>query len=153
MNDSNSLLAREMIGIFDKFIKIDWGKKENLGIRPSEVRVLLCIKQLTTDESGIGVSISDISKKLIVTSPSVTQVTKQLMEYGYVQSVSDTKDKRITLLRLTDCGEEFANRAWERVSTHILGLIDRLGEEKVTTLIKLLEEVYEYSRESKELKS
>lgn len=152
MDDTNKFLASEMIGIFDRFIKIDWGKKENLGIRPSEVRVLLCIKQLT-NESDHGVSISDISKKLIVTSPSVTQVTKQLVEYGYVESVSDSKDKRITLLRLTNSGEDFTQRAWGRVSTHFTGLIDRLGEEKSTTLIMLLEEVYEYSKEAKEFKS
>ncbi|WP_068774959.1 MarR family winged helix-turn-helix transcriptional regulator [Paenibacillus sp. FJAT-26967] len=146
MNEDRSSLVKEMIETFTLFAKAEWRKQSVSGIKSSEVRVLLCLKMLN-EENDHGVNISDISKRLSVTSPTITQMIKSLINGGYVERYNDAKDKRITLLRLTDKGAEAAMKASERYLLYFSSLIERLGEEQSKTLIYLLNEMYSHSQE------
>ncbi|MBP1988718.1 MarR family winged helix-turn-helix transcriptional regulator [Paenibacillus eucommiae] len=143
MHKEMASIEKDLSETFERFTQSGWRRKQNLGIKPSEVRVLLCLKILAS-QSDNGVSISDISKSLAVTSPTVTQMIKHLIKSGYVQTFHDFKDKRITLLRLTDRGETLAQQAMEQYKLIFSGLIERLGEEQCHTLIVLLRQVYNY---------
>ncbi|MBP1988719.1 MarR family winged helix-turn-helix transcriptional regulator [Paenibacillus eucommiae] len=146
MNNEMSSLEKKLTETFELFLRADWRKKQTTSIRPSEVRVLLCVKNLS-DQTDDGVSISDISKRLAVTSPTVTQMVKQLIKFGYVESFNDPKDKRITLLRMTESGKALAQKALERYKILFSGLVEKLGEEQSETLIDLLNQVYVYFNE------
>jgi len=128
---------------FEKFAKTEWRKQTSFGIKSSEVRVLVCIKMLAA-ENDHGVNISDISKKLAVTSPTVTQMVKHLIQEGFVERAADSRDKRISLLRLTEKGELVAQKAFERFKSTFYGLIETLGEKQSKELIVLLNQVYQY---------
>ncbi|WP_188994138.1 MarR family winged helix-turn-helix transcriptional regulator [Paenibacillus nasutitermitis] len=135
-----------MIETFELFAKSEWRKQTSFGIKSSEIRVLVCIRVLST-ENDHGVNISDISKKLAVTSPTVTQMVKHLIHEGFVQRAADSRDKRISLLRLTDKGELVAEKAFERFKTIFYGLIETIGEKESKELITLLNQVYQYFRQ------
>ncbi|WP_256759410.1 MarR family winged helix-turn-helix transcriptional regulator [Cohnella sp. WQ 127256] len=139
-------LVMELTEAFQQFAKAEWRKQPISGIKSSEVRVLLCLKFLS-EASEHGVNISDISKRLSVTSPTVTQMIKSLMGEGYVERYNDPQDKRITLLRLTDKGEGIAQKASERHMMMFSGLVEKLGEEQSKELASLLNQVFSYFQE------
>ncbi|MBW7473893.1 MarR family transcriptional regulator [Paenibacillus oenotherae] len=150
MVNETSSIAKEMAEAMEMFFKMDWRKRRACGTRPSELRVLFCIQSLC-NQGRHEVSISDISKRLCVTSPTVTQLIKQLIKAGYVQSYDDANDKRMTLLRLTSSGEAVVKQALEQHLLHMGGLVDRLGEEQSEAFIALLRQVMLYFSEIKPL--
>ncbi len=143
MDEEISSIMKEMTETFERFGKAAWRKQTVYGMKSSEIRVLLCLHQLT-NESDHGVNISDISKRLSVTSPTVTQMIKNVIAAGLVERFNDSTDKRITLLRLTSKGEVVVQKATERYQFLFSGLIEKLGEEQSRTLIMLLNEVYNH---------
>lgn len=140
-------LVNEMMETFQRFARAEWRKQSVSGIKSSEVRVLICLKVLI-NESDRGVNITDLSRKLSITSPSITQMIKNLMTDGFVERYNDPRDKRITLIRLTEKGECVAQKSYEKYMFYFSGLIERLGEEQSRTLIASLSEVYSYTHES-----
>lgn len=141
-----SSLEQEMIETFRLFSKAEWREHSIDGLKSSEVRVLLCLKFLS-EENDDGVNISDISKRLSVTSPTVTQIIKNLSIEGYVERYNDARDKRITLIRSTDTGTDIAERAAQRYRSYFSGLIKKLGEEKSEMLIVLLNQAFSHFQE------
>lgn len=135
--------VRRLFATFQKFTKADWGKQPILGIKPSEMRVLLCIKDISNKGSN-RVTVSEISKSLFITSPSVTQIIKCLSTLGYIERSVDAKDRRIADIKLTDQGELIVQKASERITANYSGLFEALGKENSDTLITLLDQVYVY---------
>lgn len=135
--------VKKMIKSFERFFKADWRKQSFWGIKPSEVRVLLCIKDLSTDSQHC-VNVSEISKKLCVTSPTITQMIKSLCTHGYIERTKDLNDRRIADINLTDQGEQLVEKASLHYEIIFSGLIDKLGKEQSNALIILLDQVYTY---------
>ncbi|MDQ0058605.1 MarR family winged helix-turn-helix transcriptional regulator [Paenibacillus harenae] len=135
--------VEKLIDIFQRFGKADWRKKTILGLKASEMRVLLCVKQGSVNSTK-GTTVKYISKRLHVTSPTVTQMVNNLIEGGYVYRKSDTADRRITEIMLTEKGEQLADAAKKRYHDMFIGMIDHLGKEQSDQLIELLNQVFEY---------
>lgn len=133
-----------LIDIFQRFGKAVWRRKSILGLKASEARVLICVKKGSEFKETKGVTVSYISKRLDVTSPTVTQMINSLIEGGYVYRESDAKDRRITEIRLTEQGEQFAQAAQQHYRDTFKGMIDYLGKEQSDQLITLLSQVSEY---------
>ncbi|MOA22325.1 putative HTH-type transcriptional regulator YusO [compost metagenome] len=89
-------------------------------------------------------SVSEISRRLKVTSPTVSQMINDLLQSGYVARNSDRKDRRVTEIRLTEQGEQLAARAINRYFDFFRGLHDELGSENSEQLIELLHQVFDY---------
>lgn len=151
-HEVNDDVTKRMADTFEKFIKADWRKQSKWGIKSSEVRVLLCIKKLSLENQD-GVNISQISKMLIVTSPTVTQMIKSLSNNGFVARSIDSLDRRVAVIKLTEKGEMIAQKAKDHYKIIFSGLVKSLGREKSETLDALLNEVYIYFVEAnKELR-
>jgi DNA-binding MarR family transcriptional regulator len=147
MNQAGNDDIKKLTETFERFAKADWSKQTRWGIKPSEVRVLLCIKKLS-HESQHEVNVSQISKMLSVTSPTVTQMIKSLNNNELIEQSVDSKDRRIANIKLTEKGETIAIKATERKRSIISGLIESLGKEKSETLNTLLNEAYIYFEEA-----
>ncbi|WP_409340720.1 MarR family winged helix-turn-helix transcriptional regulator [Paenibacillus sp. MBLB4367] len=143
MNKKNDEQVKQLAETFERFAKADWRNKKLWGLNASEIRVLLCINDLSGQGSH-GAHVSDISKKLHVTSPTVTQMIKSLAAGGYIERTTDPSDRRIADIRLTEKGEAVARKAGERFAAIFSGLIAFLGEERSDTLIGLLTQVHAY---------
>jgi DNA-binding MarR family transcriptional regulator len=135
--------VRRLLATFEKFAKADWRKQSFQGIKPSELRVLFCIRDNSLHNAQ-GVTVSEISKNLCVTSPTVTQIIKSLSTIGYVERTVDAKDRRIAHIQLTNKAEQLVQKARERKVAAFSGLLDTLGKEQTENLISLLNQSFIY---------
>ena len=110
------------------------------------MRVLLCIDSLSY-ESHNPITVSEISKRLSVTSPSVTEFIKSLSSQGYVERCVDSKDKRVIDIELTDKGKKMVLKIKNYFTLLFSGLIEKLGQEQSNMLIELLDQVNNYLNE------
>lgn len=138
--------AQRLLRAFMQLNKADWHQSYIDGYKPSEIKLLLCIKRqvkLTSHK----MKVSELSKILHVTSPTITQLLKGLEADGLIARENDPLDRRAVGITLTARGELVANKAAEAFFTSINGLIDYLGEEQSDQLAELLTKVYIYFNE------
>ncbi|SDD08296.1 DNA-binding transcriptional regulator, MarR family [Paenibacillus sp. UNCCL117] len=137
--------APQLRDLFSRFAKSDWRKLTRWSIKASEVRLLLAIKEShgSCSDAG-GMTVSDLSKLLQVTSPTVTQMINNLIKNDYVIRSIHPGDRRVAEITLTDKGEQIAQEAGELFTQLFNGLIDHLGKEQSDQLIALLEQVFQY---------
>jgi DNA-binding MarR family transcriptional regulator len=107
------------------------------GCNPSDSRMLFMIRGMT-EALGRAPKVSDLSKAMHVTSPSVTQVIKSLEASGLVERRIDPNDRRAVCLVLTEHGESFVQKVNDIFIASSQELIDYLGEEQSNQLIELL---------------
>lgn len=107
------------------------------GCNPSESRVLFLIRE-GTKTLGREPKVSEISKLMHVTSPTVTQLIKSLEAGGLIERHIDLVDRRAVGIALTERGERVVEKAEEIFATSFQGLIEYLGEEQSNQLIELL---------------
>lgn len=135
---------RKLFDAFNRLRKLEWHKPSFEGHRPSELRVLLHIHRASEMNGGVGLTVSEISSKLEVTSPTVTQLIKGLESEGLVKRKNDQEDRRVVRVQLSDKGAQLANRAMEKFISDFQGLYDYLGEEESEQLVNLLGKVHKY---------
>lgn len=147
MNSQPNIEIKRLIDVFENLSRAERKKQPLLGLKQSEIRVLLCLKDISCDINCI-TSISEISKRMSVTSPTVTELVKGLSSKGYIERSTNAKDKRVVDLKLTDKGEEIVEKGSYYFTTLFAGLVDKLGAEKSEILLELLEQVCEYLDEA-----
>ncbi|PLS09522.1 MarR family winged helix-turn-helix transcriptional regulator [Neobacillus cucumis] len=134
--------AQKLIKAFQQFRKTGWHEKKIGGFNPSEFRVLALIQR--ANENCIEMKVSEISQKLKVTPPTVTQIINVLEKDGFIERTINPEDRRAVKISLTEAGLEETERARKAFSETFLGLIDYLGEEESNQLAELLFRVHEY---------
>lgn len=145
-NESTAIVLR-LIDAFERLSRAEWRKKLMLGIKGSEVRVLLCIDSLSHEDNTL-ITVSEISKRLMITSPSVTEFVKSLSIGGYVERCVDSKDKRVIDIMLTDRGQKLVQNIKNHLNLLFSDMLERLGQEKSHMLVELLDEVILYLHEA-----
>ena len=131
---------------FEQFHKAEWHERSVAGCKPSEIRVLFCIKRGANPNTH-AMNVSEISKYLHVTSPSITQLLKSLEANDLVERSIDPADRRSIEVRLTEKGEMVIRQAWQGFSASLRGLIEYLGEEQSNQLAELLSKAFRYFNE------
>ena len=129
-----------------QFNKMSWHQQPVAGCKPSEVRVLFCIKKGRNPHNP-EMKVSDISKRLHVTSPTITQVLKSLEANELIERHIDPVDRRAIGVILTEKGEHVVQQAMDEFSASTRGLIDYLGEDQTNHLIDLLSSMFRYFHE------
>ncbi|MBW7477099.1 MarR family transcriptional regulator [Paenibacillus oenotherae] len=147
MNEEQYADVKKLMETFQRFAKADWRRETRWGIKASEIRALLAIQDICRYNEH-GANVSDISKKLHVTSPTITQIMKSLTAHGLIERSTDARDKRMTTIKLTARGEEITGKAMARYRTVFTGLKESLGKEQTDTLVHLLDQVYAYFKEA-----
>jgi DNA-binding MarR family transcriptional regulator len=142
MADLESSTAQKLLKAFMQFRKTGWHEKKIAGYNPSEFKVLVTIKHGTEEKSDM--KVSEISQKLHVTPPTVTQIINVLEKDGLVERSTDTEDRRAVKIKLTQAGMAVTEQAKKAFSETFSGLIDYLGEEESEQLANLLFKVQHY---------
>ena len=114
--------------------------------KPAAVGVLFTIRESTKAE-GRAVKVSEISRLLHVTSPSITQFIKDLEANGLVERHIDPTDRRVVGIRLTEKGEKVTQKVETLFSTAFCGLAEYLGEEQSAQFAELLAKASRYFNE------
>ena len=138
--------AEKLMRSFMQFHRASWHEHSVAGCTPSEIKVMFCVVKGMKHNNSI-ITVSEISKILRVTSPTVTQILKKLEANGFVERHADDTDRRVVRITLTEKGQDVAQQAREEFRTSLDGLIDYLGEEQSTQLADLLSKVTHYYHE------
>jgi DNA-binding MarR family transcriptional regulator len=141
----NNPTAQKLFRAFMQFHRAEWHEPTIAGCRPSEIKVLFCIRRGAMCDAPV--KVSDISKQLHVTSPTVTQLLKGLEADGLIERHNDPADRRSVGLTLTKQGEHVTQLAAQAFSSSLHGLIEYLGEEDSNQLADLLFKVFRYYEE------
>lgn len=146
--DSNEA-AKQLFEVIGRFRKVNWHKPTIEGYKASELKMLFVIHRENKDQEH-GVTVSDISRIMEVTSPTVTQLIRGLEDSGLVIRHNDQIDRRVVRITLTPEGRQVSQRVKDRWNEQFSELVQHLGEEQSKTLAHLLSEVFNYmeSRES-----
>ena len=130
-----------------QFNKVEWHQRSIAGCTLSEIRVLFCIRKSTKPDTS-EMKVSEISKLLHVTSPTITQLLKGLEANGLVTRHIDPTDRRAVGIALTEKGEMVTQQAADAFSASFEGLVEYLGEEQSYQLAELLSQVFRYFKEN-----
>ena len=101
-------------------------KMANTAQRPGERMVLYFISKHTGSDST-GLMVSEISKILNLTSPTITQHINSLEAEGYVERLADPNDRRVVRIRLTEEGHQLLQRMEEGRLQMFVELVNHLG--------------------------
>jgi DNA-binding MarR family transcriptional regulator len=116
------------------------------GCKPGAIGVLFAIREGNRSEAH-EMKVSEISKLMRVTSPTITQFVKSLEASGLVERHIDPTDRRAVGIVLTEHGEKVAREVESVFSTTFYGLAEYLGDEKSNQLAELLTKAYRYFSE------
>lgn len=108
--------------------------------KQNEARALFLLKRAGSD----GMSVSELSRALHVTSPFVTQQLNSMQEKGLIHRNKDPLDGRIVRIVLTDKGRVAVEEVEKNFRKLLIGLAEHLGEEDTLQLAKLLNKSKDY---------
>ncbi|MFC4808893.1 MarR family winged helix-turn-helix transcriptional regulator [Paenibacillus sp. GCM10023250] len=143
MNDNRQDIIKQLRHAFTLFNKAEWREKPVNGLTRSEIRILFCIMEYQINGNPKP-RVSDLSKRLLVTTPTVTQLVKKLIEEKLIKRTVDPDDRRSVGIGLTAKGKEVALAADRYFRESIGGLIDDLGQDESRQLADLLTKTYHY---------
>jgi DNA-binding MarR family transcriptional regulator len=144
MEQPITLTDHKLFRALMQFKRLGWHQHSIAGCTPSEIRVLICVKR----GGSPLVTVSEISKHLSVTPPSITQILNTLEARGLIERHMDTTDRRMIVVNLTEQGEQVTEQADEAFSATMKGLINYLGEQQSNQLADLLFKVFHYFAEN-----
>lgn len=143
MERTAPITEQKLLRTLMQFKRLGWHHQPIAGCKPSEIKVLFCIKR-SRNLNIPEIKVSDISKQLHVTSPTITQLLKGLEARGLIERRVDPIDRRAVGVTLTTEGEQAAQQAMDAFSDAMHGLIEYLGEEQSNQLADLLSKAFRY---------
>ena len=147
MDETTPLTKYRLFSALMQYRRPGWHPPSIAGCNPGEIRVLVCIKRGIDPQNIPHMKVSEISKQLHVTPPTITQVLNSLEANGLIERQMDQTDRRMVSVRLTKKGELVTQQAEEAFSASINGLIEYLGEEQSNQLADLLAKAFRYFNE------
>src|SRR5437868_6416722 len=102
------------------------------------------------DKAPDGMTLSDVSKRMMVSNGNVTGLVERLVESGHLDRRTSETDRRVQVIRLTKLGRaEFRKMAAEH-ETWITDMFADLGEKDVRELMRLLAKTKASARKAAE---
>lgn len=99
------------------------------------------------DEDSEGIYVSEIARNLKISTPAVSKMLKGLEEKKYIERKTDQKDRRNTIVLVTERGKKARKRVFDEMDVFLKQTIEQLGEENTRELVRLLERYTEIVRE------
>lgn len=107
-------------------------------LNDADIMILYCIGFC---EDLKNIKLSDIATRLKVTLPAVTHKVQTLEHAGLIKKEKDTKDKRITYVKLTDKGQTYVVSSKKTYYQPLKLILESIGEEDTQHLIRILEKI------------
>ena len=151
IKEPRNVYAQKLLRAFTQFRKIHWKPPHVKDLKPSEFMVLHAVKHSFL-ESENGLMVSDISKFLKIARPTVTQLVNSLQRKGFLDKCADEHDKRVVRINLSEKGKNLAKQGADEFYKRFEGLAEYIGDKKSLELANLLQEVFEYFKETEPTK-
>ncbi|KQL43999.1 MarR family transcriptional regulator [Brevibacillus choshinensis] len=117
--------------------------------KPGEIMVLYFIS-MNVKDVGPGLMVSEISGKLNVTSPTVTQHINSLEAQELVERHADPADRRVVRIQLSDKGKKYIQRINEARLNMFVDLVNHLGEEESLLFAEMMRKASDYMLKQQE---
>ena len=145
INDENTVTHKLMIALH-QLHKAQW-QRASEGNKPSEMILMLSIARHMKSKKE-GPKVSEISRILSLTPPTVTQLINSLEAKNMVERQADPTDRRVVRVLLTEQGRAVTRRAKAHRDITLQKLVDYLGEEESNQLANLLMKVHTFAQEN-----
>lgn len=119
-----------------RFYKLPYGNVLP-GVTKQEYIMLMVIQQ--RDKQGVG----SLAQKMCCTMPAASRLLRSLEEKHLIRRMADPKDRRTTLVSPTPEGEEYIQRGKEQMRIKADKIVERMGEDKIRELTRLIDEMYQ----------
>jgi DNA-binding MarR family transcriptional regulator len=93
-----------------------------------------------------GRTCGEIGERMIAREPDVTRLLERMEKAGLIKRTRDSADRRVVVTRITATGLKLLD-AMEPKLRELDGLLKPMGERKIETTLKLLDEVREHVRQ------
>jgi DNA-binding MarR family transcriptional regulator len=97
-----------------------------------------------------GMKMTELSRRMMVTSGNITPVTDQLVKEGLLERLSVEGDRRAWLIRLTPAGRSLFKKMAKRHETWIVQAFGSLSDQEMQHLHALLGRVKQHRQTSSE---
>ena len=87
-----------------------------------------------------GRTCGEIGERMIAREPDVTRLLERMDKAGLIKRTRDSKDRRVVVTRITSSGLKLLDELDPKLR-EIDGLLKPMGERKIETMLKLLDEV------------
>lgn len=144
-NTENSV-AHKLYVAMKQLHKAQWQKGVE-GHKPSEMTLMIIIAKWT-DSAEEGLKVSEISRLLGFTPPTITQLINSLETKGMVERHADPSDRRVVRVKLTERGKELTRKAKKHRDARLDALVQYLGEQESTQLAELLLKVHAFNEDN-----
>jgi DNA-binding MarR family transcriptional regulator len=141
-------ISKEFINIINKLRKITHRKHTHSKVHPGEFMMLSAIYSFMNDKcgnakAGTRLKVTELSDLIHSTKPATSKMLNSLEEKGYIERVSDSKDRRNVYIHLTNKGETIILDAFKRLQDFADRTITRMGEEDSKELLRMLNKLYD----------
>ena len=140
--ETGQLLMNSLV----QFKKLHLKNKPQHGLYSSEIHMLFIIRQLTKGNPK-GIKVTDISKSLNVSPPTVTQKITSLEKKGFINRIHSKKDRRTVLISISEEAKELIETMQYEFLQQCIGLAEYLGINESKKLHSLLNKTYRYFSE------
>ncbi|MGP8119887.1 MAG: MarR family winged helix-turn-helix transcriptional regulator [Xanthobacteraceae bacterium] len=90
------------------------------------------------DKAPDGMTLSDVSKRMMVSNGNVTGLVERLVESGHIDRRTSDTDRRVQVIRLTKAGRAVFRKMAAEHETWIASMFADLSEKDVRELMRLL---------------
>ncbi len=143
--DTHTPNARRLLQLFHQMRDAKPGsairRLQELNLSMSHIRFM---HVLLPDHS---LPMKELADALVLTPPSVTALTRRLVQTGMVQRDADSTDSRVTLLSLTDEGRALLRDMYDQHLNDMERLLDGLTPDEQEQFLNLMERAVSALRE------
>ncbi len=134
-NQQDSPSFRLLSALF-RFLRTPWHVVSAPGLSRAETGILITIERAA--KHGNTLRVSDLSRMMRVSPPTISQQLNNLESQGFVIRTQAKEDKRAVNLTLSDKGREALIQQRADMELNISQLADHLGKEDTELFINLL---------------
>ncbi len=127
-------LRNLFVHVFSEMMK---GGSEAKGV-PSRMSQLKALSAFNEDREY---TMGELSRKVMVKMPSMTEMVDRLESEDIVVRLRDTVDRRVVKVRLTEKGKKVYREFVEKRRKEMAAMLDKLSEKDQIKLVKSLENV------------
>lgn len=142
-------LPMQLLHHFFRFRHTHWLKIPAGELTRTETGILIGIERATQEQKPF--RISDLSKMMHVSPPTITQHIDNLESRGFVSRTQSRADKRAVNLTLTERGQETLRQHRQEIESTFKALVDHLGQEDAKTFCTLLSKTAEFFEDKQNL--
>ncbi|TYQ16002.1 UNVERIFIED_CONTAM: MarR family transcriptional regulator [Acetivibrio alkalicellulosi] len=81
--------------------------------------------------------------RMMVSRPNLTVLADKMIDEGFVERITDEKDRRVIILKITEKGNDFLDGEMNKFNQHLLKKISIFSDEDIKRLSELMEETRE----------